>query len=263
MRHRVFLDAFRCQEAKEARTSAAGCHGSARTGHKGRGWYTLNDGLVPSGRSSETNLPAKALGFRVQEYGMTKWRDLFTQRQLVALTTFSDLIGEAIEGIRCDAAAASMSDDNTPLRDGGTGSQAYAEAVAVYRPATDRSPSGRKCGTRRIARQVYDLALLTQNPPGLRGSSCHDSIVNIIDITNEHNTLARCTLRKCRCKYVHPPDPLFSPAMQRQFGGPKIQLAAFVGLRVREIGASKRNRAVVSERLSPNTMILSGLGACA
>ena len=80
----------------------------------------------------ETNLPAKALGFRVQEYGMTKWRDLFTQRQLAALTTFSDLIGEAIERIRCDAAAASIADNNTPLRDGGTGSQAYAEAVAVY-----------------------------------------------------------------------------------------------------------------------------------
>ena len=34
----------------------------------------------------ETDLPAKALGFRVQEYGMIKWRDLFTPRQLVALT---------------------------------------------------------------------------------------------------------------------------------------------------------------------------------
>jgi len=43
----------------------------------------------------ETDLPEKALGFRVQEYGMTKWRDLFTSRQLVALTTFSDLVGEA------------------------------------------------------------------------------------------------------------------------------------------------------------------------
>ena len=40
-------------------------------------------------------MPERALGFRVQEYGMTKWRDLFTDRQLVALTTFSDLVGEA------------------------------------------------------------------------------------------------------------------------------------------------------------------------
>lgn len=42
----------------------------------------------------ETNLPEKALGFRVQQYGMTKHRDLFTPRQLVALTTLSNLVGE-------------------------------------------------------------------------------------------------------------------------------------------------------------------------
>lgn len=33
----------------------------------------------------------QALGFRVGNYGMTKWSDLFTHRQLVALTTFCDL----------------------------------------------------------------------------------------------------------------------------------------------------------------------------
>ena len=56
----------------------------------------------------ETDLPPKALGFRVQEYGMLRWRDLFTTRQLVALTTFSDLVGEATERIRRDAAAAGV-----------------------------------------------------------------------------------------------------------------------------------------------------------
>jgi putative DNA methylase len=80
----------------------------------------------------ETDLPVKALGFRVQEYGMAKWRDLFTPRQLVALTTFSDLVGEAREQIRRDAAAAGLPDDGKLLRDGGTGAQAYAEAVGVY-----------------------------------------------------------------------------------------------------------------------------------
>ncbi|MFZ2349375.1 MAG: DUF1156 domain-containing protein [Candidatus Bipolaricaulis anaerobius] len=80
----------------------------------------------------ETDLPAKALGFRVQEYGMTKWRDLFTPRQLVALTTFSDLVGEAMQQVRRDALAAGLPDDLTPLRDGGTGATAYAEAVGVY-----------------------------------------------------------------------------------------------------------------------------------
>ena len=80
----------------------------------------------------ETDLPAKALGFRVQEYGMTKWRDLFTPRQLVALTTFSDLVQEARERVQRDALQVGLPDDPKPLRDGGTGATAYAEAVGVY-----------------------------------------------------------------------------------------------------------------------------------
>ncbi|MCY4572511.1 MAG: hypothetical protein OXF01_06880, partial [Gemmatimonadetes bacterium] len=44
----------------------------------------------------------------------------------------SDLVGEATERIRHDAVAAGLPDDDRPLRDGGTGARAYAEAVAVY-----------------------------------------------------------------------------------------------------------------------------------
>ena len=80
----------------------------------------------------ETDLPERALGFRVQEYGMTKWRDLFTDRQLVALTSFSDLMAEARGRVQCDAVVAGMPDDDVPLRDGGIGATAYAEAVGVY-----------------------------------------------------------------------------------------------------------------------------------
>jgi putative DNA methylase len=80
----------------------------------------------------ETDLPAKALGFRVQEYGMTKWRDLFTPRQLVALTTFSDLVQEARVKVKRDALAAGMADDGKPLCDGGTGATAYADGLIVY-----------------------------------------------------------------------------------------------------------------------------------
>jgi putative DNA methylase len=80
----------------------------------------------------ETDLPAKALGFRVQEYGMTKWRDLFTPRQLVALTTFCDLVQEARGRVQRDALAAGLPGDTNPLRDGGTGATAYSDGVAVY-----------------------------------------------------------------------------------------------------------------------------------
>ena len=68
----------------------------------------------------------------VSNYGMDTFGDLFTPRQLVALTTFSDLVGEATERVRRDAMAAGLPDDDQPLRDGGTGARAYAEAVSVY-----------------------------------------------------------------------------------------------------------------------------------
>jgi putative DNA methylase len=63
---------------------------------------------------------------------MTKFSDLFTPRQLVALTGFSDLLTEAREKIRKDALAAGGSDDAHGLDVGGTGARAYAEAVSVY-----------------------------------------------------------------------------------------------------------------------------------
>ena len=65
-------------------------------------------------------------------YGLTTFAHLFTPRQLVALTTFSDLVGEAMERVRRDAVVAGLPDDGLPLRDGGTGATAYAEAVGVY-----------------------------------------------------------------------------------------------------------------------------------
>ena len=74
----------------------------------------------------------QALGFRVGNYGMTTWSDLFTDRQVVALTTFSDLVGEASKRIRKDSVVAGVSDDPKPLREGGAGAAAYADAVAVY-----------------------------------------------------------------------------------------------------------------------------------
>jgi putative DNA methylase len=80
----------------------------------------------------DTDLPIRALGFRVQEYGMAKWRDLFTPRQLVALTNFSDLIAEARMRVKSDALATGMLDDGKLLRDGGNGATAYSDAVGVY-----------------------------------------------------------------------------------------------------------------------------------
>ena len=65
-------------------------------------------------------------------YGMSTFADLFTSRQLVALTTFSDLVTEAMERVKQDAASADLPNDVRPLRNEGAGAMAYAEAMGVY-----------------------------------------------------------------------------------------------------------------------------------
>ncbi len=77
-------------------------------------------------------LPENPRNFNTPLYGLSTFGDLFTPRQLVALATFSDLVGEAMARIKQDAALADLPDDGRSLRGGGTGVTAYAEAVGVY-----------------------------------------------------------------------------------------------------------------------------------
>lgn len=90
----------------------------------------ISDIMRPSGLS-EAALPDEALGFRVQNYGLKRWVDLFTNRQLVALTTLSDLVDEARSRVLDDAITAGMPRGKR-LEDGGTGAEAYTDAIATY-----------------------------------------------------------------------------------------------------------------------------------
>ncbi len=80
----------------------------------------------------ETLLPINPRDFKTPGYGLTKFGDLFTARQLVALTTFSDLVQEARQRALSDATSTGFPSDGKSLADGGIGAQAYADAVAVY-----------------------------------------------------------------------------------------------------------------------------------
>ena len=80
----------------------------------------------------EQKQPDNPRWFSPPDYGMTTFGDLFTDRQLVALNTFSELVKEARTEIERDARVAGVPGDPSPLRDGGTGAKAYAEAVSVY-----------------------------------------------------------------------------------------------------------------------------------
>lgn len=65
-------------------------------------------------------------------YGLDEFWKLFTNRQLTALTTFSDRVHEAQQKAQDDALAAGMADDGIGLADLGTGARAYGEAIGVY-----------------------------------------------------------------------------------------------------------------------------------
>lgn len=132
-----------CPEGHVKTEAAAGQMGALMTavvaeGNRQRVYIAPDERHEQAARSEDCDaadfggLPEKALGFRVQQWGMTQWSDLFTPRQLTSLCTFSDLVWEAREQIRDDARAAGMADDGVALRDGGAGASAYAEAVSVY-----------------------------------------------------------------------------------------------------------------------------------
>ena len=80
----------------------------------------------------ELQLPGDLRAFWTPPYGVTHYHHLFSLRQLVALTTFSDLVLEARKQIETDALAAGMSNDPKGIETNGTGAKAYAEAVGVY-----------------------------------------------------------------------------------------------------------------------------------
>lgn len=65
-------------------------------------------------------------------YGLDTFDKLFTPRQLIALTTFSDLVQEVRQHVLIDATSAGLFADEQLVHSGGHGAQAYADAVATY-----------------------------------------------------------------------------------------------------------------------------------
>jgi putative DNA methylase len=80
----------------------------------------------------ELNQPNNPRDFRTKLYGLDTFGSIFTDRQLVALNTFSSLISEVRDQIENDAIHGGMHTNNNLLRNSGDGAKAYAEAVCVY-----------------------------------------------------------------------------------------------------------------------------------
>lgn len=77
-------------------------------------------------------LPDNPRWFSPPAFGMVQYEDIFTPRQLIALTTFSDLVLAAQSKAEADAVNAGIKNDHLTLSDGGDGAKAYGEAVGVY-----------------------------------------------------------------------------------------------------------------------------------
>jgi len=78
------------------------------------------------------DVPARLTGGTCVPYGLKKWGDLFTSRQLVTLTTLGTIVAELQKRIIHDALASGMSNDQRGLGLNGEGAIAYAEAIRIY-----------------------------------------------------------------------------------------------------------------------------------
>ncbi len=96
---------------------------------------TEHEDLAKSARPSwkpETNLPNDPRNFWTVDYGLRTFGDLFTDRQLLALNTFTASLHAVRDQIAKDYAEVSTDSDQFSLEDGGAGVNAYADAVIVY-----------------------------------------------------------------------------------------------------------------------------------
>lgn len=125
------------QEAKSSRMGAK-LMAVVAEGKKGRLYIAPDEAQISSANVQRPEsypdglIATNPRDIRSHHYGMDYFSDLFTNRQLTALTTFSALVGEAQKRAEADAVAAGLPDDGQGLDEGGTGARAYGEAVGVY-----------------------------------------------------------------------------------------------------------------------------------
>ena len=146
----------------------------------------------------EVSMPENPRWFSPPLYGLKTYGDIFTKRQLVALSVFSDLIKDVVAQCRSAAARAGMNDDCIGLDAGGRGATAYAEVIAVYlafslSKATDRNsalcfweaPMNRLRGTfgRQALPMVWDFA--ETNPLAGAGGDIAGTAISISEVLDK------------------------------------------------------------------------------
>ena len=138
---------------------------------------------------------SNAMGRR---YGFFEFKDYFTKRQLITLTTFNSLIGRIIEKVEKDAVNAGYANDHISLSNRGTGARAYSEAVGVYlsfiiSKMADRGSilcgwdSSREGLRNTFGRQAISMAWdYSEGNPFCNSSGCFDNMMDwIVKCVNE------------------------------------------------------------------------------
>ncbi len=179
-------------------------------GNRGRIYISPTDDLEKLGDEAESSWrPDLEINYhprdiKTQIYGLKKYSDLFTPRQLVALTTFADLVGAARERVHKDAIAAGLADDGRPLRDLGAGAIAYGDAIATYLGCVvdrmayygstlttwlPKDNALRDCMPRQALAMSWDFA--EGNPLGKSSgdvSTCSKAVANYLDVATVNAT---------------------------------------------------------------------------
>lgn len=125
------------QESREGRMSAQ-LMAVVAEGNRGRLYITPDEEQILSAQVDKPEqYPQGELAYypghlNTNVYGLNEFHKLFTNRQLTALATFSELVSEAQKKAEADAVAAGLANDHIALSEGGTGARAYGEAVGVY-----------------------------------------------------------------------------------------------------------------------------------
>ncbi|MBX3230658.1 MAG: DUF1156 domain-containing protein [Labilithrix sp.] len=154
---------------------------------------------TPSWRPGQ-ELPKNPRWFSPPDYGLRTYGELFTARQVVALSTFADLVQDVVGRCRADGVSAGFEDDDRPLEAGGRGARAYGEAVALLLGFTvsrlaDRSSNictwdirdgqGRKPGVRNVfSRQAIPMSwdFAEANPFSGIAASSDSAVDRVVDV---------------------------------------------------------------------------------
>lgn len=161
------------------------------------------------------DLPNFLLRFSPPAFGLTDYADLFTNRQLVFLTTMMELAKEVQPIVKKHAIKSGMQKDKITFSDGGQGALAYAQAIRIVLTLTiskllDRcsnlcswsSSSGgslRNVFSRAAMPMIWDYA--EANPFADAGGSFANALARTCEAIAElptegksHTTVADCTL---------------------------------------------------------------------